>query len=408
MRQLKSLEQQDFTKSDVPRGSRVNAWLLSATLAGFTMSSTQFLVGGTLGNGFGLNTSLLVAFIGCSILALYASLLGHIAVRTGYSFALLLASPFGTVARRIPVVLFAFLETGWLAVALGITGRAFHLILGFPEWAWIIIFTLLFTTTAFLGIRYMSRLSLLAVPLMTALIVVAAIHSFTGVGGAMDPFVFFPENPLPWYVGLNLAVGSFILSTTTSPDILRFARSTRDVVIAAVAGFLFGSFLFLVSGAIAATAYGNWDTAQNLVTTGLAVPGIVMILANTWTSYDTGLYTAAVEMGVITRYSRIGWTIALALVSCLVALGGIYYMIVEWLTLLSIVIPPIGGIILADYFFLRPKHPLKTFNLAGLSAWGIACAISLILNWHGYLMGIGGTVVGFVIYLMVARTVRQR
>jgi cytosine permease len=403
---LKRIEEQDFTKSHVPRNRRLSSWLLSAEVAGFAMSSTQFLVGGAIANGFDLRTGVIIAFVGCLLLAVYASLLGYIAARTGSSFALLLAGPFGFSARKLPASLFAFLETGWLAVALGITASFFHTVVGLPEWLWILVFTLVFTTTAFLGIWHMSVHSLGMVPLMTGLVLLAVVHSFTGVGSAGDPLGYVPKEPMSWYVGLNLAVGSFILSSTTSPDITRFARSPHDAAIISVAGFLFGNFLFLAGGAVATAAYGNWDVVQNLVNAGLAGPGIVLILANVWTSFDTGLYTAAVEMAVITRYRRLQWTVILALVSCLVALAGIYRMIVEWLTLLSLLIPPVGGIMLADYFVIRSARCAKDVNPAGLVAWIFACAISLVLNWYGYLMGIGGAVAGFVVYLATASALR--
>jgi cytosine permease len=365
-------------------------------------------VGGTLGEGFGLKTSIMIAVIGSSILTAYASVLGLIAQRTGENFAMLIVHPFGTIARRIPVTLFAILEAGWLAVALGITSRAFYLVTNVSEKLWIIIFTLIFTSTAFLGIKHMSRLSLFAVPLLTIIVIIAAVFSFKGAGGATDPFIFIPDNPIPWYIGLNLAVGSFILSTTTSPDIFRFARSSKDVIITAIAGFIGGSLIFLVCGSIAASAYGNWDVAQNLMTAGLAAPGVFMIILNTWTSYDTGLYTAALEMGVITKYPRIVWTIGLAIIACLAALIGIYYLIVEWLTLLSIIIPPIGGILMADYLILKRRRANEKINIVGIISWVIASIISILLNHLGILLGIGGVVTGFTVYIVFSLVLKPR
>ncbi|MDO7775497.1 cytosine permease, partial [Escherichia coli] len=68
-------------------------------------------------------------------------------------------------------------------------------------------------------------------------------------------------------------------------------------------------------------------------------------------------------------------TLAAAGVGIVLASGGMYEMLIPFLVLLGSIIPPIGGVILADYWFARSgRYPLlqnarlPRFNWLGLGA----------------------------------------
>ncbi|NHT75636.1 hypothetical protein C8J35_107273 [Rhizobium sp. PP-F2F-G38] len=99
----------------------------------------------------------------------------------------------------------------------------------------------------------------------------------------------------------------------------------------------------------------------------------------------------------------------------LLALGGIVGDLFSWATFLTAVVPPIGGIIVADYYVVRAHsvflrgHEMR-FNAAALIALGVAVAATLFI-WF-YLLDIvtplvGAPLAGFL-YLALAAIAPDR
>jgi cytosine permease len=100
-------------------------------------------------------------------------------------------------------------------------------------------------------------------------------------------------------------------------------------------------------------------------------------------------------------------TVVAAGVGIVLAIGGMYEMLIPFLVLLGSIIPPIGGVILADYWFYRGgRYPLlqaarlPRFNWLGLSAYAVGAVVAYLSPWIAPLVGIS---VSALVYIALTR-----
>ncbi len=110
-----------------------------------------------------------------------------------------------------------------------------------------------------------------------------------------------------------------------------------------------------------------------LILQGLSVAAVIMLCLNLLTIQGPTIYNvSAAACHLLRSERRRTLTLAAAGVGIVLAIGGMYEMLIPFLVLLGSIIPPIGGVILADYWFARGgRYPLlqnarlPRFNWAG-------------------------------------------
>ncbi len=103
-------------------------------------------------------------------------------------------------------------------------------------------------------------------------------------------------------------------------------------------------------GAYGAIVYQQPDVVEVLLLQGFAMAAMAMLLLNIWSTQDNTIYNFAVAGCNLLRTGRRKTvTLAGAVIGTLLALLGMYDMLVPYLILLGTVIPPIGGVIMADF-----------------------------------------------------------
>ena len=95
-----------------------------------------------------------------------------------------------------------------------------------------------------------------------------------------------------------------------------------------------------------------------MIAQGLLIPAVIVLGLNIWTTNDNALYASGLGFSNITGLPSKYLSMANGLIGTLCALW-LYNNFVGWLTFLSAAIPPIGGIIIAD--FLKNRHRYKDF-----------------------------------------------
>jgi cytosine permease len=401
---------EDYPLSPVPESARKSMISLAPILAGFTLYSGTLFAGGLVGPSFQFWPDLVgIILLGNLILGLYAAFLGFIAGETGLTTVLMARFSFGSVGSRWVDFILGFTQIGWYAWGSALMAQLLNNLAGVPEsWNWFIIlfFTYAFCSTAYFGYKAMDWLSRIAVPAMVLLMVWSLSIAAGDVGGFAGLQGTELGDPLPLSAAITIIVGTFVSGGTQATNWSRFAKSGKAGFIATLIAFFLGNGFLIFSGAFCAKVYGEPDIVQVMAAQGLLIWGLILFFFNMWTTQDNTIYAFSIAGSNMFRTNKRtllvlgGATFALVL-----AWGGIYEMLVQYLILLGTFIPPIGGIIMADYWINRRgqfpsvSEPQPAFNWAGILAYIAASAIAYFTNQIGWgIVPINGILSALVIY----------
>ncbi len=372
----------DFALEPVPEHARKGLLSMSMVMLGFTFFAASMWVGGSLGVGFRLWPDLVVVIMsGNAILGIYGALLSYASARTNLSVHTLARHAFGVQGSKLPSFMLAITQIGWFGVGVVMLAKPVNIFTGFPVWPMILIGGAFMTITVYIGMEAIEWVSKIAVPAIIILGIMSMYKAITGAGGMDALMAIEPKAPLTIAAGVAMGVGSFISGATVTPDFTRFSKNTKVAMISTVSAFIFGNALMFFFGAFGALATGMADTSEVLAAQGLMGAGIALLALNIWTTNDNALYASGLGLSNITGFPRKYLTLLGGAVGTALSMF-LYNNFVGWLTLLSIALPPVGGIIIGDYF-LKWKchypdfhtHPFKQINWAAIIAMGVACLV---------------------------------
>jgi len=93
-------------------------------------------------------------------------------------------------------------------------------------------------------------------------------------------------------------------------------------------------------------------------------------------------------------------------VGIVLAIGGMYELLIPFLVLLGSVIPPVGGVIMADFWYRhRGQYPalatatLPRYNLRGLCAYAVGAVLAYASPWVAPLVGIAASALCYILLL---------
>lgn len=379
-------EGEDFPLTPVPLNFRKPIWSLAPILIGFTLYSGTLFAGGLVGPNFRFFPDLVgLIILGNLILGLYAGGLGYIAGRTGLSTVLMSRASFGEIGSRWVDFILGFTQIGWYAWGSALIADLLIQLAGVPQsfsWLLIVIATYLFCVTAYIGYRAMDWVSRLAVPAMIVLMLWSLSIAWGDVGGYSQLQALQPAGELGVGAALTVIVGTFISGGTQVTNWSRFAGSGRSGFWATFCAFFLANGFLIFSGAFCALVYGNEDIVQVMASQGLLIGGLILFLLNMWTTQDNTIYAFSVAGAHMFRTrKRTLFVLGGATFALILAMGGIYEALVPYLILLGTFIPPIGGVVMADYWLYRRDgfdldSKQTNFNWAGIVAYVVASAIA--------------------------------
>lgn len=418
MAQAPSLDH-DYPLSEVPAGARKGLFSTSILLFGFTFFTATMFAGGKMGMAFDFKTLIWASIVGNLLLGLYAAVLGYIACRSGLNSVLMGRFCFGETGSKLSDFLLGFTQIGWYAWGTATIALVLVQMLGLPQ-GWtiplMVLFGFGFSLTAFVGYRGLDLLSRVAVPAMLGLLLWSLWIATRDAGGLEGLLAIEPTESMSWHMAITLVFGTFVSGATQATNWTRFARDGKTAVLSSLIGFFIGNGLMILVGAYGAMVYQQPDIIAVMVLQGLSIAAVVMLFLNIWTTQDNTIYNFAAAGCNLVRQDRRG-TITLigAGVGTLLAIGGMYDMLIPFLILLGSVIPPIGGVIVADFFHgHRGRYPLLAsttlprFNWIGLSAYSLGALSAWFSPWVAPLVGIGVAALSYVLLFELQRVRVQR
>ncbi|WP_312106373.1 purine-cytosine permease family protein [Acinetobacter venetianus] len=367
---------QEYEHKEVPLENRHS--LLSVTLVwvGFPLVVTGAFLGGQLTQALGFKMSVLAILLGNFVLFSYVSALSIIAAKTGKSFSLLSHQVFGIHLSKLVSVFLSTLVVGWFAVQTGLAGQGLHDMLGWSAPAISLISGIIFTILTLFGVRILGVIGAISVPLFLIFGTTAVI--FTLNTNSFEQIINFTGNTSSQYLSLGIAItlviSLFIDSGTLTADFTRWAKNPLHAFIATASAFPLANASSMILGAIVVA--GNTSTDGNFVAVvANQAPWLILIAAlffviNCASVTMHCLYNAATGWSVVTNQRYIKIVAILGVIGSLIATAGIWDHLIKWLSLLGIVVPGIGGVMIAHFFLNGLKADANPYVSFG--AWGIA------------------------------------
>ncbi|SDK92168.1 cytosine permease [Natronincola ferrireducens] len=365
----------DYALQTVPQEGKKGFLSMFAIMLGFTFFSASMWTGGTLGTSLNIKTFIGAVLLGNLILGIYTSSLAYIASKTGLSTHLLARYSFGEKGSYLVSFLLGITQVGWFGVGVAMFALPVEKVTGINVHLLIFLAGILMTATAYFGIKTLMILSIIAVPSIASLGGYSVWQAVESVGGINELLAIEPKEVMGLATALTLCIGSFISGGTLTPDFTRFAKNTKVGVLTTGVAFFMGNSLMFIFGAIGAAVTGQADISEVMFIQGLILPAIIILGFNIWTTNDNALYASGLGFSNITKIAKNKIVIVNGLIGTAGAMF-LYNNFVGWLTFLGSFIPSIGGIIIADYFFVnREKYDtfeeegFETVNKYAIGAW---------------------------------------
>ena len=313
----------------------------------------MLMVGGIFASALTINSIFWATVIGFAVCCLLMVLDGIIGSDLGLNATMTSTKAFGMTGANFSMALVIFIaETGWFAVQTATCAMAFNTLMevmgiSFPFWLACIIWGAVMCVTAVYGVRWMSVLNYIAVPLLLILCIYGAVHSI-GTTGWSQISSTVTTNAMAMPAAISTVIGLFALGATCNADYTRYCKSRADVAKATLLGVLPAATIMILVGAIMALGTGNYDVTSMFAGLGLPVLAMIVLVLATWTTntgnaYMSGL--AVCKMFSIKDKKRPIVTMVVGAIGIIFAIMGLADVLNTYISIIGAVVPPIMGII---------------------------------------------------------------
>lgn len=415
--------QDDYTRTRVPENKTVHGINIAAIIVGIGVTLPTFYIGGEVAQAIGLSESLWIFILVNFVLGILSAITAIIGNRTRLSTYMLLHFSFGRKGTLFINFLIGITLLGWYAVTVEIFGEALtdafkHLLnVNIPIAISIILGSILMTLTAIYGFKILEHFSALAVPLMIVFLIYVlyitlnaqSIDSLLGIKG---------NGSMTITEAISAIVGLTILTPVLMPDFSRFARKDKDSLIAVLA-LIIGFPIILLAGAIPSLTTGEIDIMKIMIGLSLTIPAFTILVFSTWTTNTSNLYSTQLTLSTIFRNQKMATLgVVSSAVGTLIAVIGIATHFIDLLTVLSVLIPPISAIFIADFFFISKQNydiksfdKLPAFGIAAISSWGISCIVAYLADYKFITLTsisfFDSFIVAFILYLVFKKILKN-
>ncbi len=384
----------EYEHKPVPNQARRSLFSITMVWIGFPMIITGAMTGSLLVLGMGFQRAIAAMVIGNLLMFGYVGALGVLATKTGLNFALMASSVFGKKGYAIASGLLSTLLLGWYAVQTGITGNLVSSAFSLNYVLMTILAGVIYIGITFVGVRGLHYIGMASVPLFLGLgfwvisessssTTWSAIFNYAGNNGVAS---------MSLGAGLTMVIALFADAGTVSGDFSRWARTKNESLMATFSAFPFANLIAMLIGGIftAALAVPNANPFGMDNMFGYAIAqkiGWLSILAVAFLYINLGsvcshcLYNSAIGWSRIIHGRMRIVALVLGAIGIAVAAGNVWAFFIQWLSLLGILVPPIGAIILIDQYFIKDsKRVEQTWRWKAFAAWVIGSVVAFIIE----------------------------
>ena len=263
-------------------------------------------------------------------------------------------------------------------------GSLFAMALGLDTFGWKVFFILFWGVvmgiTALYGVRAMAIVSYVAIPLMAVLMVIVMVMAIKQAGSMDAIRAIKPSSSMTVTSAITVIVGTFASGGTQAGNWARFAKTGKTAFIAGLFGFLIGNGVMIFSGMLGGLVFGTGDLIELMISMGIVFWALIILTLNIWTTNNATAYAfgmAGAEL--FHKNNKKPFIIGGILIALLMAILGISNYFIPMLNLLGTFVPPLGGAIIGDYFFVS-KGRIPKLEYVTFKTWRVAPIIAYILG----------------------------
>ena len=380
-----------------------NTWNYAALWISMSLCiPTYMLASSLIGGGMNWWQAILTIFLGNTIVLFPMILNGHAGAKYGIPFPVLARASFGTRGANIPAMLRAIVACGWFGIQTWIGGFAIYQMIKvwYPSIANIpqifpdsfalqsgpaitfFLFWLLNMYVVKLGVDSIKKLLVFKaffLPIAALALLFWAIKAGNGLGPILAQPSKFKTTAEFWKFfipGLTGMVGYWATLSLNIPDFTRYAKSQKAQIIGQAIGLPTSMTLFSFIGVVVTSAtviiYGTmiWDP---LVLAGkfsskwlVSFAMIAVALSTLATNIAANIVSPANDFANLAP-SKINFRTGGYITGVIGILIFPWKLIADpngyiftWLIAYSSLLGPVGGIMIADYFFIKKKVLVAT------------------------------------------------
>ncbi|MFZ0214948.1 MAG: cytosine permease, partial [Candidatus Dormiibacterota bacterium] len=419
------LGRDDHALGRMPESERRNWVIVCLQRYGQMSALSQFLLGATLGFGMDFWQAFLALTLGAVILEVVAIFTGIAGQREGLSTSMLTRwTGFGRYGSSVLGLVITISLMGWFGVqnAVFADGLASLLPHALPIWAWEVLTGAAVTGVVLWGFLSMTWTAYVTVPafLLLCLYSIGSALTKTSLGNLVGSH--HPGPALGLGAGATLVAGGFIVGAVINPDMSRFNRSAKDVVLNTVIGITLGEYTIGLIGVLLAH-FAKTANVIGIVTTTSGAIGVLILVAATLKINDWNLYSGTLGLANFldtafgAKIHRTLLTLVVGFVGTALSALGILQHFVGFLTVLGVAFPPVASIMVVDYYLLRSHRReleesrvagrlpfrVRAWNPVGWISWIVGALIGYFVQWG--IASINSLVAAAIVYFVLSKVV---
>ena len=381
---------------------------------GGIVSVPALLVGSTLIASLSFNYSIWAGLIGFSFVVLFMSLLSIAAVEKRKATVSLASSSFGVNGAKVIVGLVIGLSTlGWFGIQSNIAGASFSKIVmemngpDIPVWISSVFWGIIMVLTAVFGFKYLKWLNYIAVPAIVLLLIYGLVITFK-THDFQEILNFTPKEKMPLLQAIGFTIGFIAVGGVISPDYNRFAATKKEAILGSVFGIIPSALCLLAIGAILAITQGTYDIVEIFSSLGFPFFAMSILILATWTSNVMNVYSSGLAFNNLFNLgdsNRSKTTLIVGLFGILLAALGVLSHFMSFISLLTITITPIAGVMISDYFISKTyQEKPKKINWIGVFSWVSGVLVMLLMT--SQIKNILGIVLSAIVYYILQKIIK--
>ncbi|MEQ9995540.1 cytosine permease [Pectobacterium versatile] len=379
----------DYEYERVPAEARKSWYVIALIWLAMGIDISGLFLGAFLSGGLPFSQAVSATLIGSAFLGVLAALCANVGYGCGLSTTLLSISVFGRLGGKIIGIFSAVSLIGWFAFQLDffavmLQKALLHYQLEPGRFLILVFGMVLMISTAIWGVRALGKLSIFSVPLMLILIITGLVLAANNHPEIPIPII---KTPISMGSAISYVVSIWIVSAVMSPDIARYAKTRKDALLGAGLGFFLGNSSTILVALILTNLVGTEDLVEVFFSIGLGMSAIVVLVFAQWTTNSTNLVSASLGLSVVIRtLSRPVLVVLMAIAGLLLAYNGMINNFTQFLSLLGVLISPIAGVYLVEYYFIKSSRLQKNvseasfLNVAAAISWSLGSIVSLLTS----------------------------